>query len=474
MTFKTIIMGIKKMDLAKKNIKRISVHTERCRKKVINFFLIVLLSTPITAVNAGGINLEGLGIRAISMGGAFIGLADDASAIHWNPAGLSQLKGSGYTFGVYSMTAKIDAKNGVTNRRIGDLDKPYDPNKGDLFPAFYESEPANFDDDEELWLGAATMPSFVAFKNYGRYTLAGGIFGVGGAYSSYNDKITDPVTDAEIEADVFAILGLMAVNGSIGYQVTEKFSVGVGADLLLNVWRGDVHKDYRAPDPTLDYNYDAQIRKWGYGFQGHLGMLYKFNEQWSVGATYRTGSSMKLKGDTRVSFKGGSDIRLDPFRTNEKSDGYTEFEYGASWGLGVAYKPTNKLTFTYDYRENDWSDFKWPGSNAKFDNQGVFLQNIDEDPGWTRAHGYSVGTEYLLNDTVTLRAGYTNESSGIPSEFENPVTITIGDIQIASVGIGIQYDTWKVDALVGTMWGGTGLGVDHRCYDVGISFMRMF
>jgi len=441
----------------------------RFRTSFITFVLFMLLSLPVTKVYASGVNLEGLGIRAISMGGAFIGLADDASAIHWNPAGLSQLKGSGYTIGVYSMTAKVDAKNGVTNKRIGD---DYDPNKGDLFPAFYPSEPANFDDDEELWLGAATMPSFVAFKNYGRYTLAGGFFGVGGAYSSYNDKISDPDTDAEIEADVFAILGLMAVNGSLGYQVTEKFSVGVGADLLINVWRGDIHKDYRAPDPSLDYNYDAQIRKWGYGFQGHLGMLYKFNEQWSVGATYRTGSNMKLKGDTRVSLKGGSAI--DPLKTDEKSDGYTEFEYGASWGIGVAYKPTKKLTFTYDYRENDWSDFKWPGSNAKFDNQGKFLQNIDEDPGWQRAHGYSIGTEYRLNDTITLRAGYTNESSGVPSEFENPVTITLGDLQIASVGIGIQYETWKVDALVGTMWGGTGYGVDHRCYDVGISFMRMF
>lgn len=77
------------------------------------------------------------------------------------------------------------------------------------------------------------------------------------------------------------------------------------------------------------------------------------------------------------------------------------------------------------------------------------------------------------NSTITLRAGYTNEFSGVPSEFENPATITLGDLQIANVGMGIQYETWKVDVLVGTMWGGTGRGVDHRCYDFGISFMRM-
>jgi len=432
--------------------------------------LIISSSLPITKAYASGVNLEGLGIRAMGMGSAFIGLADDASAVFWNPAGLSQLKGSGYTVGIYSMTAAVDAKNGVSNNSLANGD--YNPNKGDLIPGFYPTEPDHFDDDEELWLGAATMPSFLMFKNFGRYTLAGGFFGVGGAYSSYNDKIFDTTNDAEIEADVFAILGLMSVNGSIGYKVTEKLSVGFGVDMLINVWRGDVKKDYiSAANPEFNYNYDAEIRKWGYGFQGNFGMLYKFNEQWSVGATYRTGSNITLKGDTRISLKGGSVI--EPFKTNEKSDGHTDFEYGASWGVGVAYKPTNRLTFTYDYRENDWSDFKWPGSNAKFDDPGPFLQNIDEDPGWHRGHGYSIGTEYLLNKTITLRAGYTNEASGIPSEFENPTTLTLGDLQIANVGMGIQYDTWKVDVLVGTMWGGSGYGVDHRCYDFGISFMRM-
>ena len=30
-----------------------------------------------------------LGVRANGMGGAFVGVADDASAVYWNPAGLA-------------------------------------------------------------------------------------------------------------------------------------------------------------------------------------------------------------------------------------------------------------------------------------------------------------------------------------------------------------------------------------------------
>ena len=36
-------------------------------------------------------NFAGLGARAMGMGGAYLGVADDFTAIHWNPAGLAQM-----------------------------------------------------------------------------------------------------------------------------------------------------------------------------------------------------------------------------------------------------------------------------------------------------------------------------------------------------------------------------------------------
>jgi len=41
---------------------------------------------------ANGLNLNSLGSRALAMGGAFVGLADDYSAIHWTPAGIALFK----------------------------------------------------------------------------------------------------------------------------------------------------------------------------------------------------------------------------------------------------------------------------------------------------------------------------------------------------------------------------------------------
>jgi hypothetical protein len=46
----------------------------------------MVLSIP---VQAGGQTTDSVGTRAQGMGGAFVGVADDASAVYWNPAGLA-------------------------------------------------------------------------------------------------------------------------------------------------------------------------------------------------------------------------------------------------------------------------------------------------------------------------------------------------------------------------------------------------
>src|SRR5438477_7409975 len=44
-----------------------------------------------STVSLNGQTLDQIGERAQGMGGAFVAVADDASAIYWNPAGLSNV-----------------------------------------------------------------------------------------------------------------------------------------------------------------------------------------------------------------------------------------------------------------------------------------------------------------------------------------------------------------------------------------------
>ncbi len=56
-------------------------------KKMVFLILVVLLAVSLNA----RWNITGAGARAAGMGGAFIGVADDATAVVWNPGGLTQL-----------------------------------------------------------------------------------------------------------------------------------------------------------------------------------------------------------------------------------------------------------------------------------------------------------------------------------------------------------------------------------------------
>src|SRR4029077_6842859 len=62
------------------------------------FIIAICLFAPLSTLHAqatGGQPLEfmsyGAGARSLAMGAAFVGVADDASATYWNPAGLSQI-----------------------------------------------------------------------------------------------------------------------------------------------------------------------------------------------------------------------------------------------------------------------------------------------------------------------------------------------------------------------------------------------
>jgi hypothetical protein len=55
--------------------------------------LIVCVSLSPAGARAENLLAPGVGLRALGMGGAFIALADDATASYWNPAGLPQLQG---------------------------------------------------------------------------------------------------------------------------------------------------------------------------------------------------------------------------------------------------------------------------------------------------------------------------------------------------------------------------------------------
>lgn len=61
-------------------------------RKVLTLAAALLIATG--CIFSNGLSLNSIGTRSLGMGGSFIGLANDYTAIYWNPAGISQLKGN--------------------------------------------------------------------------------------------------------------------------------------------------------------------------------------------------------------------------------------------------------------------------------------------------------------------------------------------------------------------------------------------
>jgi len=63
------------------------------RVMIVSMALLLVLSAVVLADGIGAFSAfkNGIGARALAMGGAFVAVADDATAVCWNPAGLAQL-----------------------------------------------------------------------------------------------------------------------------------------------------------------------------------------------------------------------------------------------------------------------------------------------------------------------------------------------------------------------------------------------
>ncbi len=101
----------------------------------------------VSILYGGGYESPGLGAKALSMGGAFIGLADDWTAIYWNPAGLAQLKNKGIGISLTQPNPKIKDGNSVANPNQADMSI----DQNDVFtriPSAPYNEPTHFNKKE--------------------------------------------------------------------------------------------------------------------------------------------------------------------------------------------------------------------------------------------------------------------------------------------------------------------------------------
>ncbi|NOY61340.1 MAG: hypothetical protein GXO75_20700 [Calditrichaeota bacterium] len=398
----------------------------------------------------------GVGARAMSMGGAYVGVADDYSAMYWNPAGLGQIRRMEMNVGFSHNRLKNNASylttqtgDETTFSRLNSLGFvfPIPTYQGSLVFGVGYNKIRDFDNTLKL---EAFNPSSAAYPNIVMPTYAG---------RGWTTAITDSLyqTESLIEEgslNQFSFSGAMEVQKNFFLGATVNF-VGGTDDYNVSFEEDDIYDVYHAPFNEQD-GIIADLKYWTYE-QGitskfsatnlKIGALYRFGSALRLGATIITPTKFKVKESwtekIAETYEWGAE---DPF--NDGGD--SEYQYQTPYGFnfGASFKLINIL-LSGGMEFKDWSQAKFltepPVAGVT---KGEINVRIKKELQATT--NLRLGAEmYVPLIRARLRVGYYNNPSPYKyadlkpkREFYTAGVSLMLDKQVM-VDLGLIHGSWK-------------------------------
>lgn len=395
----------------------------------------------------GGFYGPGVGPRASTMGGAFIGLADDYSAVHWNPAGIVQIEGLEVTVSAQDAISLASREGGIRYEGTMEEDIPRF-----VIQNIRATSNANQRVAPGVFLYADPGPLRGAKVGLCAYTLA--------EYGSSWDA--DDVAD-EIERHALNYSGWVfegeppsfesrvrgyVVSPVVAVKFGSNLSVGLAAHALYSHfeltnggWIEEtelIEGEEGTPDEWVMHldPYERSEDLTGWGFGATVGALYSVSQDVSVGVSVRTPITVGMEGDVQVT-------STDPDFQSDKQTETFDLTYPMWAGVGVAYRDflADGMVLTADAQWTQW------GKLAK-----IARDVENELPGglgttqlaWENTVEYGVGIDYRFTRSTSLYFGYRKVPTPAPDEtydFVLPQT----DKDVISFGVGYRQDVWSMD-----------------------------
>lgn len=399
---------------------------------------------------ASGYEFFGTGIRALSMGGAFIAQADDSTATYWNPAGLAQLLGKGI---------ELDLENDFVDYADNNSMRNLDPGRAslernDVFLRLIPTEPDRFRKVKPniFFMGGDTS----AFYRWRDYTFGAASYVPNGNYIDWKDAVSDPTTGALIRADYFSRFFLALTNLSVAREILPGVMVGGGANLVFGSFLTKAGKHYLGGGrPGLIHRFGLDSTGSGFGLEGVFGVLLKPTDWLRLGAVYRTGANIDVEGRFHVA-QGPirDDVTGEVFARgfDRVSNFKQDFPLPPTFGTGIALKPLSRLTLAFDVQGTDWTMMK---TEIDFDEQrrneirgeAFPLPNLNLPLDWNVALRYRTGLAVQMTDRLSVMSGFMYDENAIP-DHRSSMTSLIGiKMQLITVGASYDLGKWQLDLL---------------------------
>jgi len=404
--------------------------------KIMVFSLIAAfaLAQNVFASGSGGIRVEIPDAEAFGKGSAFVGEADNPSAIYYNPAGLTQLEEGNHISSGFAIIAPSASHTDFAGNETQKVRQ-------------------NF-----------KIPHIYLVSDFGVDNWAFGLggtsnWGLGTSFAEDSFARYD-ATDVDI-----AMIDTML---TAAYQFNDQWSFALSGNSVYST-ANKAKKLAQAGMPDGDFNQKGKDTGWGYRLATH----FKMNEQHRFGLMYRSPIQLKYRGKIFLHElnAGGSNYAAifggDHFETSFTQ----EFELPQSVVMGYSFQPGNKWTFNFDIEWMDWSSvesdlIEYP--EVLTANQGAVLNTgnpINRD--WNDVWSGSFGLEYSWNDDLRFRGGYyyhttplseANTDSSLPDSNSHGITAGFGydltkNFTVDMAYSYLFYENFTLDNAVGNAFG---------------------
>ena len=364
----------------------------------------LLLGFP-SALTANGFRVVSQDAFAAARGEAFAATADNPSAIYYNPAGISQLKGQQFRLGSYALH--------------------FDP----TFQAPDVKGRKNAGEQYEIEKKNAFAPQL--YYTYGMpdcpVTLGLGV------YAPHGAGVTWPQDTGFRTVAIDGELTYLRINPVVAVEIRPGLSFAMGVmfdDASFSSGQG-----LRRTEVPLrnSFKFEGDALSLGY----NLGLLWQINEQWSVGTTFRSPSRLDFKGQTKLEF--------EPFvKGVTKNPAEMDLEFPCTAVVGVSYRPTKRWNIEFNADYTNWSTIDTTTIQQAKKPPFPVLQDIPVTLEWKDSWILKFGATRYFDEGWRVSAGYVFDENSVPSSYYSPVAADL-DRHFLTLGVGREWSRYSVD-----------------------------
>jgi long-chain fatty acid transport protein len=374
-------------------------------------FTITLLALALSIPSAHGAGLSRpnvVGARAIGLGGAFTGIADDPTAVWHNPAGTALYGDNVVYLGgelvilhrTYTPDAQsplgspIGTQPGITTKIVENTAPTFIPIIGASTRFGFGKSPAT-----------RFAFSILAYDSYG-----GSI-----SYNPMDVSKTDPTGKTKVVGISSTQILDFELTPTLAYQVSDVFSVGAGLRIGINSF--SVNDTESAFAATLSGS--------GVGIGGILGIMLRPHRLVQVGAVYRTPLSASLSGN--------GPLAIFPAAPSNKDFGLN-ITWPQSAGLGVTLYPLRRLLITVQGDWTAWSSIQ----KLTIDLSGL---PVTKEMRYMDSYTLHAGLQGVITRFLVARIGGSLDTNAIP---DRTVRRENQDDLKGTVNAGLGVHFWKL------------------------------